>query len=90
VDSTPSGTRPVERDCPPLGSGRLRRVWLLGQPLRYFRGLRLHLLTTLHGLPVSFAITGAKGGERKVLLGRPLRQIIDLKVTISSTSTTGC
>ncbi len=36
---------------------------------RYFWGLRLHLLATLHGLPVSFAITGAKADERQVLLG---------------------
>jgi hypothetical protein len=36
---------------------------------RYFWGLRLHLLTTLHGLPVGFALTGAKADERQVLLG---------------------
>jgi hypothetical protein len=36
---------------------------------RYFWGLRLHLLTTLHGLPVSFALTGAKADEREVLTG---------------------
>ena len=35
---------------------------------RYFWGLRLHLLCTLHGLPVGFALTGAKAGERTVLL----------------------
>jgi len=35
---------------------------------RYFWGLRLHLLTTLHGLPVGFALAGAKAGERQVLL----------------------
>ena len=35
---------------------------------RYFWGLRLHLLTTLHGLPVAFALTGAKADERQVLL----------------------
>jgi hypothetical protein len=35
---------------------------------RYFWGLRLHLLTTLHGLPVGFALTGAKADERHVLL----------------------
>jgi hypothetical protein len=35
---------------------------------RYFWGLRLHLLCTLHGLPVGFAITGAKADERHVLL----------------------
>jgi hypothetical protein len=35
---------------------------------RYFWGLRLHLLCTLHGLPVGFALTGAKADERQVLL----------------------
>jgi hypothetical protein len=36
---------------------------------RYFWGLRLHLLCTLHGLPVGFAVSGAKADEREVLLG---------------------
>jgi hypothetical protein len=36
---------------------------------RYFWGLRLHLLCTLHGLPVGFALTGAKADERHALLG---------------------
>jgi hypothetical protein len=35
---------------------------------RYFWGLRLHLVCTLHGLPVGFALTGAKADERGVLL----------------------
>jgi hypothetical protein len=35
---------------------------------RYFWGLRLHLLATLHGLPVGFALTGAKADEWHVLL----------------------
>jgi hypothetical protein len=35
---------------------------------RYFWGLRLHLLCTVHGLPVGFALTGAKADERSVLL----------------------
>ena len=35
---------------------------------RYFWGLRLHLVATLHGLPVSFALTGATADERQVLL----------------------
>ena len=35
---------------------------------RYFWGLRLHLVCTLHGLPVMFAVAGAKAGEREVLL----------------------
>jgi hypothetical protein len=34
---------------------------------RYFWGLRLHLLCMLHGLPVGFALTGAKADERQVL-----------------------
>jgi Transposase DDE domain len=35
---------------------------------RYFWGLRLHLLCTLHGLPVAVALAGAKTDEREVLL----------------------
>jgi Transposase DDE domain len=35
---------------------------------RYFWGLRLHLVCTLHGLPVLFALAGAKADEREVLL----------------------
>lgn len=36
---------------------------------RYFWGLRLHLLCTPSGLPVAFALTGAKADERETLLG---------------------
>jgi hypothetical protein len=36
---------------------------------RYFRGLRLHLVCTLSGLPVLFALAGAKADERETLLG---------------------
>ncbi len=35
---------------------------------RYFWGLRLHLVCTVHGLPVGFALTGAKADERETLL----------------------
>jgi len=35
---------------------------------RFFWGLRLHLVTTLQGLPIAFALTGAKADERQVLL----------------------
>jgi Transposase DDE domain len=35
---------------------------------RYFWGLRLHLVCTLHGLPVGYALAGAKADERQVLL----------------------
>ena len=36
---------------------------------RYFWGLRLHLVCTLTGLPVMFALAGAKADERETLLG---------------------
>jgi hypothetical protein len=35
---------------------------------RYFWGLRLHLVCTLGGLPIAFALTGAKADERETLL----------------------
>lgn len=35
---------------------------------RYFWGLRLHLVCTLGGLPIAFALTGAKADERQTLL----------------------
>lgn len=34
---------------------------------RYFWGLRLHLVCTLHGLPLGWALVGAKTDERDVL-----------------------
>jgi hypothetical protein len=34
---------------------------------RFFWGLRLHLVCTLHGLPVGWALTGAKADERHTL-----------------------
>ncbi len=34
---------------------------------RFFWGLRLHLITTVHGLPVGWALTGAKADERAAL-----------------------
>jgi hypothetical protein len=35
---------------------------------RYFWGLRLHLVCTLGGLPIGFAVTGAKADEHQTLL----------------------
>ena len=52
---------------------------------RFFWGLRLHLVCTLQGLPVGWALTGAKADEREVLqtilantpgLDRPGRQVV--------------
>jgi hypothetical protein len=35
---------------------------------RHFWGLRLHLIATVHGVPIAFALTGAKADERQTLL----------------------
>jgi hypothetical protein len=35
---------------------------------RFFWGLRLHVMCTLQGLPIAFALTGAKADERETLL----------------------
>lgn len=35
---------------------------------RFFWGMRLHLISTLHGMPVGYAVTGAKADERTTLL----------------------
>lgn len=35
---------------------------------RFFWGMRLHLVCTLHGVPVGWALTGAKADERETLL----------------------
>jgi hypothetical protein len=52
---------------------------------RFFWGLRLHLVCTLQGLPVGWALTGAKADEREVLnailaatpaLARESRQVV--------------
>src|SRR6516165_10716679 len=60
--------RPLDRDGQTLGVGRLGTVRLLRLAFALFLGLRLHLLCTLHGLPLGWALTGAKADEREVLL----------------------
>lgn len=67
-------------DSTPVESGRSRETALrsdlagyaeygyCASHSRYFWGFRLHLLCTLHGLPVGFALTGAKADERDTLL----------------------
>jgi hypothetical protein len=44
------------------------RVRVLPEPFPLVLG-QLHLVCTLHGLPVAFALTGAKADERETLLG---------------------
>jgi hypothetical protein len=57
--------RPVDGDDAPLGPGRWAEYGYCASHSRYFWGLRLHLLCTLHGLPVGYALTGAKADERQ-------------------------
>ena len=50
----------LTRDRPALGSGRWPEYGYCASHSRYFWGLRLLLVCTLGGLPVLFALTGAK------------------------------
>nr|WP_246649496.1 transposase [Nonomuraea coxensis] len=61
--------RTLTGDGAALGAGRVGGVRLLRLPLPVLLGLRLHLLYTPGGLPVLYALSGAKADEREVLLG---------------------
>ncbi len=67
VDST-GGVRPVRRP-PSARTGGWAEYGFCASHSRYFWGLRLHLVCTLQGLPVAFALAGAKADEREVLAG---------------------
>jgi Transposase DDE domain len=64
----PGGVRPLPGDGQALGAGGVGPIRLLRQPFALVLGLRLHLVCTLHGLPVAFALAGAKATDREVLL----------------------
>jgi hypothetical protein len=67
-----------DRDSTPVPGGMSRQTALRSELAgwagycashsRLFWGLRLHLVTTVHGLPVAFALTNAKTDEREVLV----------------------
>ena len=59
--------RPFPGDDQALGAGRVGWLRLCASHSRWFWGLRLHLVCTLHGLPVAFALAGAKAVDREVL-----------------------
>ncbi len=80
----PGRVRPLPRDGATFGPGRLGRVRLLRQPFPVLLGLRLHLLCTLHGLPVGFAVTGATADERQTLLA-----ILDTDPTLTGADRSG-
>ena len=68
VDSTPiecARSRPTVRGSDLAGWAE---YGYCASHSRYFWGLRLHLVATLGGLPITFALTGAKADERQVLL----------------------
>jgi hypothetical protein len=65
VDSTPVECGRTRQTATRSEFGRVGPVRLR----RHFWGLRLHLVCTLGGLPVGFALTGAKADERQTLLG---------------------
>lgn len=67
VDSTPvecGRSRPTARRSDLAGWAQ---YGYCASHTRYFWGLRLHLVTTLHGLPVLFGLTGAKTPDRDAL-----------------------
>ena len=63
VDSTPVESRPRDRQA----LGVAGAYGYCASHSRWFWGLRLHLVCTLHGLPSAFALAGAKADERQVL-----------------------
>ena len=60
--------RPFQGDAQAFRPGRMGSARLLRQSLALLLGLRLHLVCTLGGLPIAFALTGAKADERETLL----------------------
>lgn len=65
----PGRRRPFSGNGRAFGDGRIGRIPVLSLPITVLLGLlRLHLLCTAHGLPVRFALTGAKADKGQSLL----------------------
>ena len=60
--------RPLPRDRKRSDLAGWAETGYCASHARFFWGLRLHLPCTLSGLPVAFALTGAKADERDTLL----------------------
>jgi len=69
VDSTPVECGRSKETAKRSDLARWAQYGYCASHSRYFWGLRLHLVATLGGLPVAFAVTGAKADERQTLLG---------------------
>ncbi|MEV7955926.1 IS982 family transposase [Streptomyces sp. NPDC058316] len=69
VDSTPVGCGCSRETAKRSDLASWAEYGYCASHSRYFWGLRLHLVCTLGGLPVLFALTGAKADERETLRG---------------------
>jgi hypothetical protein len=69
VDSTPVECGRSRETTRRSGAAGWAEYGYCASHSRYFWGLRLHLVCTLSGLPVLFALAGAKADEREILLG---------------------
>jgi hypothetical protein len=49
-------------------TGRDRRIRLLRQPLTLVLGVKLYLVTTAHGMPITWCLANPKLGEREVAI----------------------
>lgn len=67
VDSTPVGCGCSRETAKRSDLAGWAQYGYCASHSRYFWGLRLHLVCTLGGLPVLFAVTGAKADERETL-----------------------
>ena len=67
VDSTPVGCECSRETAKRSDLAGWAQYGYCASHSRYFWGLRLHLVCTLGGLPILFALTGAKADERETL-----------------------
>ncbi|MFC9730721.1 IS982 family transposase [Streptomyces roseolus] len=68
VDSTPVECGRSRETVKPSDPAGWAEYGYCASHSRFFWGLRLHLVCTLQGLPVAFALTGAEADERETLL----------------------
>lgn len=67
VDSTPVGCGCSRETAKRSDLAGCAQYGYCAAHSRYFWGLRLHLVCTLGGLPILFAVTGSKADERETL-----------------------
>jgi hypothetical protein len=67
IDSTPGGCGCSRETTQRSALAGWAEYGYCASHSRYFWGLRLHLVCTLGGLPILFALTGAKADERETL-----------------------